>query len=355
MLIPALAPDAATSVVIASVAAALDGVDGWIARRTRTASAFGARFDMETDALLILVLSALVWRSGKAGAWVLASGLMRYAFVAAATIWPWMQEPLEPSRRRQAVCVVQVVASSRRPAAVARRAGGQRRGRSGARGARLVFPGGYPVVVAIARLAAALLILNASLTFQSLWPTPAVRWEGELSIELAAGLLIAIAATLVGASPTSRRAIRWLTIVWLVFVLGRYGDVTAQALYGRDINLYWDLRFIPDVASMLARAAPWWLIVAAVAGTALVIALLYVVIRWAIARVVEAIQAPAARGVLGAAAIAIAALFAVEYPQNLDAHERWFPTPVTTTVLPAGAADRRRAARRPLGTRPARR
>ena len=186
------------------------------------------------------------------------------------------------------------------------------------------------MVVAIARLAAALLILNASLTFQSLWPTPAVRWTGELSIELAAGLLIAIAATLVGASPTSRRAIRWMAIVWLVFVIGRYGDVIAQALYGRDINLYWDLRFIPDVASMLARAMPWWLIAAAVAGTVLVIALLYVVIRWAIARVVDAIQAPAARGVLAAAAIAIVALFAVEYPQNLDAHERWFPTPITT-------------------------
>ena len=70
---------------------ALNGADGWVARRTRTASAFGARFDMETDALLILVLSALVWRMEKAGAWVIASGLMRYAFVAAAIAWPWMR------------------------------------------------------------------------------------------------------------------------------------------------------------------------------------------------------------------------------------------------------------------------
>ena len=189
------------------------------------------------------------------------------------------------------------------------------------------------MVVAIARLAAALLILNASLTFQSLWPTPAIRWTGELSIELAAGLVIGVAATLLGASLASRRAIRWLTIAWLVLVLGRYGDVTAQALYGRDINLYWDLRFIPDVASMLARAAPWWLIAAAVLGTALVIALLYVVIGWALARVVEAIQAPIVRGVLGVAATVIVAMFAVEYPQNLDAHERWFPTPITTTYF----------------------
>ena len=189
------------------------------------------------------------------------------------------------------------------------------------------------MVVAIARLAAALLILDASLTFQSLWPTPAVRWLGELSIELAAGVLIAIAATLAGASLTSRRAVRWMAVLWLVLVVGRYGDVTAQALYGRDINLYWDLRFIPDVASMLARAMPWWLVAAAVAGTALVIALLYVAIRWAIGRVVEAIQAPAVRGVLGAAAIVIVALFAVEYPKNLDAHERWFPTPVSTQYV----------------------
>ena len=109
MLIPSAPPAGANAVVIASVAAALDGVDGWLARRTRTASAFGARFDMETDALLILVLSALVWKSGSAGAWVLASGLMRYAFVAAAAVWPWLRQPLEPSRRRQTVCVVQVV------------------------------------------------------------------------------------------------------------------------------------------------------------------------------------------------------------------------------------------------------
>ena len=39
------------------VALLLDAVDGRVARRTGTASAFGARFDMEVDAFLILVLS----------------------------------------------------------------------------------------------------------------------------------------------------------------------------------------------------------------------------------------------------------------------------------------------------------
>jgi phosphatidylglycerophosphate synthase len=105
------APPVAWFVVGAAVAATvLDGVDGWAARRFRQSSAFGARFDMEVDALLIMVLSALAWAWGKAGAWVILSGLLRYLFVAAGWIWPWMSRPLEPKRRRQTVCVIQIVA-----------------------------------------------------------------------------------------------------------------------------------------------------------------------------------------------------------------------------------------------------
>jgi len=88
---------------------ALDGVDGALARRRGEASDFGARFDMETDALLILVLAALVWQHGKAGPWILAAGLMRYLFVAASWALPWLGASLPPSRRRQAVCVIQIV------------------------------------------------------------------------------------------------------------------------------------------------------------------------------------------------------------------------------------------------------
>jgi len=95
--------------VLAVVVAALDGVDGWVARRSGTASEIGARFDMETDALLILALSLLAWTWDKAGAWVLVAGAARYAFVAAARALPWMRRPLPPSLRRKTVCVLQVV------------------------------------------------------------------------------------------------------------------------------------------------------------------------------------------------------------------------------------------------------
>src|SRR5690606_3710147 len=63
----------------------------------------------ETDALLILVLAALVWQHDKAGAWILLSGLLRYVFVAASYLAPWLAASLAPSRRRQAACVVQIV------------------------------------------------------------------------------------------------------------------------------------------------------------------------------------------------------------------------------------------------------
>jgi phosphatidylglycerophosphate synthase len=93
----------------AVVIAALDGVDGWLARRTGLGSAFGARFDMETDAALLLVLSLLAWRYDKAGGWVLLIGLMRYLFVSAGWLLPWLTGPLTPTRRGKAIAVVQMV------------------------------------------------------------------------------------------------------------------------------------------------------------------------------------------------------------------------------------------------------
>ncbi len=94
-------------VVITVCLSALDGLDGWLARRTGLASDFGARFDVEVDALLILVLSLFVWRHDKAGVWVLACGLMRYVFVAAGWVLPWMNGPLKPTLRGKSVAVAQ--------------------------------------------------------------------------------------------------------------------------------------------------------------------------------------------------------------------------------------------------------
>jgi phosphatidylglycerophosphate synthase len=106
---PASIAAASFAVLAGALATILDGLDGRLARRHRVESPFGARFDMETDALLVLALAVLAWRWDRAGAWVLLAGLMRYLFVAAGALAPWLRRPLPPSWRRQAVCVVQIV------------------------------------------------------------------------------------------------------------------------------------------------------------------------------------------------------------------------------------------------------
>ncbi|WAZ25237.1 CDP-alcohol phosphatidyltransferase family protein [Streptomyces cinnabarinus] len=92
---------------LTAVALILDGVDGKVARRTGTSTALGARFDMEVDAFLILVLSVYV--SMAHGPWVLLIGGMRYGFVAAARVWPWLNAPLPPSTARKTVAALQGV------------------------------------------------------------------------------------------------------------------------------------------------------------------------------------------------------------------------------------------------------
>lgn len=86
----------------------LDGLDGHLARRRGETTPAGARFDMETDAAMILVLSVAVWLSGRAGIWILAMGLLRYVFILSACVWPWMSQPLPDSLRRKVICVIQV-------------------------------------------------------------------------------------------------------------------------------------------------------------------------------------------------------------------------------------------------------
>ncbi|MFJ3231770.1 CDP-alcohol phosphatidyltransferase family protein [Streptomyces sp. NPDC086787] len=98
-------PPVTLLVALTTVALLLDGVDGKVARRTGTSTALGARFDMEVDAFLILVLSVYV--AMDLGPWVLLIGAMRYGFVAAARVAPWLNAPLPPSFARKTVAALQ--------------------------------------------------------------------------------------------------------------------------------------------------------------------------------------------------------------------------------------------------------
>ncbi len=181
-------------------------------------------------------------------------------------------------------------------------------------------------------LAAALFLLNASLTFDNVWPTPAVTWTGGLSVEFAASVLLLILWKLL-VGPPSRLVLRLLAAWWTLLVIGRYANVTAPALYGREISLYWDLQYVPDVLAMLAQAAAPWLVVLVVLAVAVVLTVVYLSSLWAFSRVTDAISHAVPRLTLAAIALAILVLFA---GQHLSARvARWpaFATPVSASLV----------------------
>ena len=91
-------------VALASAALVLDAVDGPVARRTGTATPFGARLDGEVDAFLILVLSVVVAR--EYGGWVLAIGAARYVLLVAGGAVRWLAAPLPFRYWRKVVAAV---------------------------------------------------------------------------------------------------------------------------------------------------------------------------------------------------------------------------------------------------------
>ncbi len=150
-----------TLVSLAVIALLLDAVDGWVARRSGTCSAFGARFDGEADAFLILVLSVYVAPS--IGTWVLAIGAARYVFGMAGWGLPWLCGQLPPRCWRKVVAAVQGVVLTWAAAGVA--------------------PGG---VVALG-LAVALALLTESFGRDVLWLWSHRHAEREETVTLTGG------------------------------------------------------------------------------------------------------------------------------------------------------------------------
>ncbi len=90
-------------VVGTAVFLALDGMDGWLARRRGEESIFGRFLDHETDALFLLVLSVLVHQTEKVGPWIIAAGLLHYVYLAVRVACPRLSADMPPTRRGQVV------------------------------------------------------------------------------------------------------------------------------------------------------------------------------------------------------------------------------------------------------------
>lgn len=94
---------------LALIAWALDGLDGWLARKFGQETEFGARFDMEVDAAFMLLLPVLLVWLERFSVLLVVVGLFRYLFIAAGWCWSWLQRPLPPSFRRKFCCALAIL------------------------------------------------------------------------------------------------------------------------------------------------------------------------------------------------------------------------------------------------------
>lgn len=185
-------------------------------------------------------------------------------------------------------------------------------------------------------LAAVLLLLNQALTYHNRWPTFWITTHWELSPELAVMLTTVGMLGLRGLA--AARASRWLAVILMVLVLGRYAEVTAPALYGRAINLYWDARHFPAVAAMFARALPGWQLLLLVTGLATALWLLWRLMHLCSRVLLAAGGDPVMRrATLGVGLLALVLYGAGLLSARLHT-ERWFAWPVSRMFALQGAA-----------------
>lgn len=145
-----------------------------------------------------------------------------------------------------------------------------------------------------ALVAFALALLNAALTLVNIWPTPFVRLSGDISLEML-GAAAALALAWRWVTPRRTLVARGLAALWVALMVGRYADVTARSMWGRPINLYWDMPHLPAVGAMLAAVATPAVVAAAVAALVLVPTLLFLPLRWAFGRLIDAVASATIR------------------------------------------------------------
>ena len=181
-----------------------------------------------------------------------------------------------------------------------------------------------------ALLALALFVLNFAVTFHNVWPTWWITTRYELSVEIAVLLLaLTLQARFVGA--LSPRMLTAVALLLTFMAVGRYAEVTAPALYGRAVNLYWDAQYLPHVAAMLAEVSNPMRVIALIAACLALLVGVYVVLCLALGRVVATLASRAGQRLLGAGAAVLIGVYAVGHTSLPLRTLKCFSLPVVHT------------------------
>ncbi|MEY3668922.1 MAG: hypothetical protein RL258_317 [Pseudomonadota bacterium] len=140
-----------------------------------------------------------------------------------------------------------------------------------------------------------LVALNALLSFTAWWPTPAVLPDLRIAPEFVLLWLTVLLLVSLRGALLPRILQMGLTLLYLVFILARYLDVTAPSLFGRAVSLYWDIPQIPRFVWVWASDAPWWASLGALLITGVLLALLAQLVFRGIGSLAADIALPYAR------------------------------------------------------------
>jgi hypothetical protein len=184
----------------------------------------------------------------------------------------------------------------------------------------------------IAACAVALCLLNVMLTFHNVWPTLAVRPSWELSLDLAGILLLLVGWRWIR-GPVPRRVLVILATLFTLGAIGRYAEVASFSLYGREVNLYWDLPHVASLTGMVTRVASPSLLIVSIIGVLAGLVLLYAVALWSWLRINDALQSHAASIGISLAAIAVIVGFTLENIAPERPRIPRFAMPITKTYV----------------------
>lgn len=140
----------------------------------------------------------------------------------------------------------------------------------------------HPIWKRVLQGTLALFVLNAFLSMTNWWPTPFVQLDKRLAPEFVL-LWVTILLLVWLRGQLTRRTVVGLTLGYMLLVAGRYFDTTAPALFGRDINLYWDALQIPRVLWVTLKSYPAWVSVLILVALVAFIWLVYRVLHTSIA------------------------------------------------------------------------
>ncbi|MDO8887048.1 MAG: hypothetical protein Q7V16_00540 [Hydrogenophaga sp.] len=177
-------------------------------------------------------------------------------------------------------------------------------------------------------------VLNTLLTFENRWPGFGVAYMPRLSFELCLALLALLGWVAWRGGLSSRAA--WVgTAAFVGLVLVRYANVTAPAVMGRPVNVYWDGRHAGELLRVAEQAMPGWQVAAAIVALLAGGLLLALVVRWSIGVLASCLVWSRPRPWMLSGVGACALSFAAYVPDQRDT--RWFfSLPITPTLLQQG-------------------